>query len=340
MAARLDSRWQYNGLTALVLDNPALQVVIFPETGARVYSIIHKPTDTHLLWHHPRTAPRSIPYGSVFDDTWPGGWDEILPSTEVAEYRGDKLPSMGELWALPWDWREIPTTDGSACVYTGVSAAVLPLRFERWLTLDAEQPVIHLRYRLTNLGLTPLDLIWGIHPVLAITPHHRIDLPACKGLVGQSSGPTLGEAGQTYDWPLLPGSGETRDVSRVQPFEANVFGGHYATELSGNWFAVTNTQTQVGIGMVFPSDIFRCLWMWQVYGGWRGLYQLAVEPWVGYPVRLEQAIEAGRQRILPPNQPLEYEVGMVVYSGLASVSRISREGQQYQVHSTEIKAQK
>lgn len=324
MAARLDAHWQYNGLRALVLDNPALQVVIFPETGARVYSIIHKPTDTQLLWHHPRNLPRVIPYGSVFDDTWPGGWDEILPSTEVCDYRGERLPGMGELWALPWEWRD----DGAAGVYTGVSAAILPLRFERWLRLDAEQPVIHLRYRVTNLGLDPLDLIWGIHPVFAISPHHRIDLPPCKMLVGQASGAALGEAGQVYDWPTLPGG---RDVSRVLPFEANVFGGHYATEASGDWFALTDAARKVGVGMVYPAEIFRALWIWQVYGGWRGLYQLAIEPWVGYPVRLEQAIAAGRQRVLPPGATVAYEACMVVYAGVERVREIRRDGERVTV---------
>ena len=324
MATRLDSRWQYNGLRALVLDNPALQVVLFPETGARVYSIIHKPTDTNLLWHHPRNLPRAIPYGSSFDDTWPGGWDEILPSTEACEYRGERLPNMGELWALPWEWRD----EGEGCVYTGVSAAILPLRFERWLRLDPEQPVIHLRYRVTNLGLDPLDLIWGIHPVFAISPHHRIDLPPGKMLVGQSSGPALGEAGQVYDWPLLP---DKRDVSRVHPYTANVFGGHYATAPGKNWFALTDTARKIGIGMVYPAEVFRALWLWQVYGGWRGLYHLAIEPWVSYPVRLEQAIDAGRQRILQPGQPLEYAAAMVVYTGIEVVREIRREGEQIEV---------
>ncbi|MBI5669122.1 MAG: DUF5107 domain-containing protein [Chloroflexi bacterium] len=331
MTARLDAHWQYNGLRAVVLDNPALQVTVFPEAGARVYNLIHKPTDTNLLWHHPRTLPRLIPYGSIFDDTWPGGWDEILPSTEACQYRGETLPNMGELWALPWDWQPMTTGDGSACLYTGVSAAILPLRYERWLRLDAEQPVIHLRYRVTNLGLTPLDLIWGIHPVFAISPNHRIDLPPCTGLVGQSSDERLGVAGQEYPWPRLPTPSGTVDMRTVPPFETNVFGGHYATGLQGNWFALTDTARRIGVGMVFPSNVFKALWVWQVYGGWRGLYQLAIEPWVGYPVQLNQAIEAGRQRILQPREIVEYEAAMVVYTGLEAVSSITRDGERYTV---------
>lgn len=318
MVARLDTRWQYNGLRALVLENTTLQIVVFPETGGRIYSILHKPTDTQFLWHHPRNLPRAIPYGSNFDDTWPGGWDEILPSTEPVDYRGDHLPSMGELWALPWEWRD----DGDAGLYMGVAAAILPLRFERWLRLEPDRPVLHLHYQITNLGLNPLDLIWGIHPVLAIGPTHRIDLPPCTAIVGQSSGAALGEPGEQYRWPNMPGG---RDASLIPPFETNVFGGHYATEVEGNWFTLTDTAREVGFGTLYPPEIFRALWIWQVYGGWRGLYQLAIEPWVGYPVRLEQAIEANRQRVLQPGQQVDYDVTAFAFGGIDRVTDVRRD---------------
>ncbi len=324
MGVRFDPRWQYNGLRALVLENPTLRLVVLPETGGRIYSIVHKPTDTEILWHHPRNLPRVIPYGSNFDDTWPGGWDEILPSTEISEYRGDRLPSMGELWALPWDWQDADA-DG---LYMRAHTAILPLRFERWIRLDSEAPVFHVRYRLTNLGLSPLDLNWGIHPVLAITPQHRIDLPPCMGLVAQSSGSALGSVGEPYRWSTLP-TGE--DISRVLPFEADVFGGHYATELQGNWLALTNTEKRVGFGMTFPADIFHALWIWQVYGGWRGLYQLAIEPWVGYPVRWEEALAAGRTHRLLPNDPVEYTVSAAAYTGIERVSAIHSDGDKIRV---------
>lgn len=324
MGIRLDTRWQYNGLRALVLENATLRLVILPETGGRIYSIVHKPTDTEILWHHPRNLPRVIPYGSNFDDTWPGGWDEILPSTEISEYRGDRLPSMGELWALPWMWQD----NGADGLYTSVLASILPLRFERWIRLDKHAPVFHVRYRLTNLGLSPLDLNWGIHPVLAISPHCRIDLPPCTGIVAQSSGVALGAVGERYHWPTLPGGA---DVSRVLPFEADVFGGHYATELESSWFALTNTESRVGFGMLFPSDIFHALWIWQVYGGWRGLHQLAIEPWVGYPVRWEDALQAGRTRSLIPNLPVEYTVSAAVYTGIERVGAIHTDGDRLHV---------
>jgi hypothetical protein len=116
--------------------------------------------------------------------------------------------------------------------------------------------------------------------------------------VGQSSSVMLGETGQSYDWPLLPTSRASVDVSQIQPYETNVFGGHYATDLAGNWFALTDISRQVSIGMVCPTDIFRALWIWQVYGGWRGLYHLAIEPgWV---------IQFGSIKRLKPDDSASY----------------------------------
>lgn len=83
--------------------------------------------------------------------------------------------------------------------------------------------------------------------------------------------------------------------------------------------------------MVFPREIFKALWIWQVYGGWRGLYQLAIEPWVGYPVRLEEAIEAGRQFILRPDEPVEYEVAVIAYEEFSSVHSIQQVNNTYKV---------
>ena len=80
--------------------------------------------------------------------------------------------------------------------------------------------------------------------------------------------------------------------------EAHGFAGHYAVQPAGNWFALTDTAKEVGVAFVYPPEVFKALWLWGSYGGWRGLYHLAVEPWVGWPVNLERAVAAGRAAFL------------------------------------------
>jgi hypothetical protein len=57
MSVRFDAHWQYRGLRALVLENEQLRAVILPELGAKVWSLVYKPIDREMLWHHPRVHP-------------------------------------------------------------------------------------------------------------------------------------------------------------------------------------------------------------------------------------------------------------------------------------------
>lgn len=319
MAARFDDRWHFHGLRAVVLENRDLRVVVLPEAGARIQSLVHKRSDTELFWQHPRVPPRRVPYGAPFDNTFSGGWDELFPTAEACAFRGESVPDHGELWALPWAWREVPTEDSSACLYTSVYSPMFPVHFERWLHLGAEQPCLRAKYQVTNLSAYPLELIWGIHPLLAIGPAHRLDLPPCELLVDHASSPRLGQAGQQYRWPHLPTPQGPRDMRFLPAAEDHSFAGHYATETTGNWFALTNTTTGVGIAFVYPPEVFKALWLWGSYGGWRGLYHLAVEPWVSFPVNLKRAVEAGRGRTVAGFETVSYEVAVTSYEGLSGV---------------------
>jgi hypothetical protein len=90
--------------------------------------------------------------------------------------------------------------------------------------------------------------------------------------------------------------------------------------------ALTDTGAERGFGMVFDKSIFSVLWLWLVYGGWRSYQQLIIEPWTGYPSRLEDAVAAGRARVLDPGQTLETDVSAILYSGVKSVSALFADG--------------
>jgi galactose mutarotase-like enzyme len=309
-----------NDLQAVVLSNEVLELVVFPETGARIYSIFHKPSGTEFLWHHPHNPPRLTKTGEVFDDIFPGGWDELFPSCDACEFQGTQIPDHGELWAVPWEWSIEKTDNLADCLYTGVTAKLFPIRFERYVHLDTQQPKFHLRYRLTNLSSNQLNLIWGIHPLFAISPHHRLELPPGTMKVDLSSGEKFGRHGQLYDWPYLLTPEGVTDMRQLPGPEAKAFAGHYCVQPSRNWFALTDTKKQVGLAVVYPAEIFRSLWLWQSYGGWRDWYHLAVEPWVGHPVRLGQAIDAGNYLSLKGHEVLEYSVSVVIYTGTRTAS--------------------
>ena len=332
MTARHAAGWALHGIAAHIIENAALRVVVLPELGGKVIELVDKVADRDLLWHNPRTPPRRAPFGAHFDDWWTGGWDEIFPTGDHAHLHGESLPYMGELWSVPWDARD-ETFDGGVAVVTSGEGTIAPARLERRLELHGDEPLLWARYRLTNLDRRPLPFLWGIHPALAVSPAHRIDLPADTMLVGVSADPSLGEAGETYAWPTLPATASrpARDMRRVPPPDALAFGGHWATGLRQGWVALTDTERGRGLAISFPLAVFPAAWVWQVYGGWRGHYHVALEPWSGYPMQLDEARAAGRARELGPGETLEAELAFVVYGGLREVTSVRRDGARVEV---------
>lgn len=317
--ARIDPHWRYHDLRVIVLENAFLRLTVLPEVGAKIYDFIFRPADRNFLWHNPRLEPRRPVFGGNFDDWWSGGWDEVFPTCDVSTHKGETYPYLGELWSLPWEWRVEQDGPGEVCLSLSRTTIIAPARMEKWIRLTAEEPVVRFRHRLTNIGTRPMDFVWGIHPCFSLEPGHRIDAPARVGVVGHTVTAPFGPVGTTYPWPL-------NDVCIVPPATQGWCEGHYATELTDGWVALTDPKEEIGIGLVFPRDVFPVLWCWMVYGGWRGHYHAALEPWTGWPHQLDKAVAAGRHRTLAPGEALTCETMAVVYTGRRAVRAIGRDG--------------
>jgi len=323
MGARVDDRWAYNGLRVIRLENARLAVDVMPELGGKILRLVDKRGDRDVLWHSPRVEPHRAELHANFDDHWPGGWDEAFPGGAPSPNRyGDMLPYMGELWTTNAEHRIVRTGPDAVELELVLQTPITPARWTRRLVLERDDPVLRIDYRLENAGTMPFDYNWGLHPVAAISPAHRFDVPAKQAEVDENGGGTLGVKGDRYEWPDFNGL----DVRRALGPDAGCFALHYLTELREGWVATTDTGARRGFGLTFDRDVFPVVWLWMVYGGWRGYYHAICEPWTGYPSPLAEAVEAGRARMLDPGGVLETSVSAVVYEGVESVSRLGADG--------------
>jgi galactose mutarotase-like enzyme len=323
MSCRFDPHWRHHGLECLRLENEHVAIDVLPELGAKIYRLIDKARDHDVLWHSPRVAPHTAALHSNFDDHWPGGWDEAFPGGAPSTNRdGEELPYMGELWSQRAQWRLEQRSSERIELVFSIVTPITPARWERRLTLEAGSPVLRLAYTIENLGYRPFDFNWGIHPVQAISPAHRFDAPARRAEVDEHGGGVLGEKGDTYEWPLF---GEL-DVRRALGPDADDFALHYLTELHDGWVACTDTAARRGFGLTFDHAVFPVVWLWLVYGGWRGYYHAIMEPWTGFPSPLAEAVAAGRARALGPGESLQTELTAIVYGGVGSVSALGADG--------------
>ncbi len=328
MSARVETEWSYRGLRVLRLENELVRLDILPELGAKVYNLIHKAADRNLLWHNPRIVPHRAPFGANFDNHWAGGWDEPFPNGAECVYAGETMPYLGELWAQSWRWEVLEGGPQRASIHLWCDGPITPARVEKTITLGQSSPVVRFQHCITNTGTLPFDFNWGIHPAFAVTPSSRIDLPVCRGEVAEAAGEALGQVGATFSWPYMPsGQAEPRDLRVPLPRDSGVMSFSYLEGFEQGWLAVTDRSSATGLGLHFPAEVFRCLWLYLCYGGYRDLNVAIVEPWIGYPSKLDEAVQAGRFRTLKAGETLEAVVSAVVYSGVSSVSFIGSAGE-------------
>jgi hypothetical protein len=316
------------GLRTLILENDSIRTTIMLDRGANFYEFILKKANKDLLFHHPRVKPRAPVLGALagIDNWWYGGIDEILPTAFFSTYRGDEYPIIGELWTQTYTCDLLTQTPDEVSAYLSTNTIISPFKIEKWVTLRGDESRVTVRTKITNTGYRDFHFLWGYHCTFAVTPDHRIDMPASKMLVEDMLDSRF-KAGSEYTWPTATDkNGKTYDLSKVLDSSALMYEYHYATELSDGWLAVTDTKKQTGMGVAFPKEILSKIHLWLNYGIWRNCYNVGLYPLTGYPAAFHKAAEQGTCSRLDPGQSLDCEVSFVAYSGVSQVKRIDRNG--------------
>ncbi len=325
---RYDAGWQYHGVRVVRLENSRLLIDVMPDLGGRIFRWTDKRRDRDWLWRHPRIAPAILPAGSDYDANFSGGWDELFPCCCACSHAGEVYPDHGEYWTRPCAW-QVHSKDGELTLHLQAEGTVTPTRMERWITLAAGSPTVRIRYRITHLGRYPFDYLWASHPALAIRPGDRLIIPAGAGRVASPGMGRVSSDAADFTWPMVTGAdGRPVDLSRI-PEEAGGAPGYemvYLTELHAGWYALLRPEERCGFGLAFDPGVFRCLWLFQSLGGWRGLHVAVVEPATGYPIDLPEAAANGRCSRLRPGEVLETAVTAVVFDGRDAVGGIAPDG--------------
>ena len=305
-----------SAIHVLRLDNPAMQVEFATDLGGKIAQIVDQHMGRKWLAHHPRLAWR-LPDDPDAPDAYVrlgdlGGWDECCPTVAPSTYplppfAGRSLPDHGECWYRRPDERR----DGLTVEHRWRGAS-LPFELRRILTLDPDEPRITLDYALRSFANTPISLLWSAHPLIAIEPGMRLDLPHGTRVAVASAGSPLGLAGRRLEWPLC----ESIDLSVVTPragWAAKLFtevmdpGAVALVAAKGDALRLSWSSGDSGTGSLVRLGI------WLNYMGWSGdggppLCNIGLEPCIGMPDALNEAIAAGTALVLNPGEERRWPV--------------------------------
>ncbi len=314
---RLSKEWSVAGLPCVVLENRHVRVVVVPQLGGKVLSLVDKASDLELLWRNDRVPLRPAAWGSGFDDQFVGGWDEMFPNDEPELLRGEPLPDHGELWILPWAART-GRGPGTVWVELEVNTPVSHATVRRRLTLGAG-PRLVAGYRVTNDGRADLPYLFKSHLAMALQADSAVDLAAEEVLVHPFGEPRARPAAGSTRWPWLEADGVRHDLRRRPDTSARGVSEFFlAPSMCRGYCAVSHPSAGSGLRLSWDKAALPSCWLFGSHGGgWRGLDVLVLEPCTGFPLSVAAGVAAGTHQVLAAGGVKEWE--LVVEVGAPTV---------------------
>ena len=244
-------------LTALEIENDLLSTTVIVDKGADIYRLAYKPKDLDVLWKSPwGIKEQERGFDSAFDsatawlEAYAGGWQVIFPNGgDATTYKGAALSYHGEASMKAWDYEVVSESDSALEVKMASRLSRSPYTIERWMRVETDSPILHIRERITNHAGEEMACMWSHHPAFGapfLSEHCVIDVGtsyfvADDQYAGFANPLALSQA---YQWPMagdvdmsvVPGPDDERDILA------------YFQDFESGWYAITNTDMGFGVG--------------------------------------------------------------------------------------------
>lgn len=297
------------GHSAIVLKNQYVRAVIIPELGARVWELEDLIRGRQWIWHRGDTPLRRCPIGSVYDDVWAGGWEELFPNDAPGLFEGRNLPDHGEWWATAWDVASYSGRDG-ARVCLSASLNTIKVSCIKEFRLAGESETLSILYRIRSQESRPFHFLFKQHFPVCVDSTCRLALPG--GLL-EAVDTSFGAAGAgSFSWPYAGGEGRRIDMRIVPEPESRLREFLYVRDLPDHWCGVDDLRRGASLRMRFSPLELPFVWLFLSYGGWRGVYTAVLEPCSNFPKDLSEAVRSGRSARLEPGQEFQTEISVTL----------------------------
>jgi len=299
---------------AVILESDLARVLIRPRAGGKVASLIDKTTGKDLFWRDQRETPDPPCYGDRWKRHDMSGWEDCLPTVAADTYpawpwQGVALPEHGEVWALPWLTRVLPSA-----VEVSVHGVRLPYRFEKRISLDGA--LLRLHHRLSNPSAFPMHYVWAAHPLFQVRSGMRIVLPDGGRLyVDWSRDDHLGRYLDTISWPRTRDiHGDVRQLDRIDDASPGRADKLYLSPLTAGWCGLYDPDDGYAVALSFDVRRLPVLGVWINQGGWpldrEGDHTVALEPATGHPDLLHVAVARGTATTIGPGEEHTWDVAL------------------------------
>lgn len=306
----------YKGIKSIVIENEFLKINILPEYGGKMASLINKGNNREILFQSQSEKLEIPEYSSSFSEYDSSGFDEVFPSINAClypdgEYIDLKIPDHGEVWAMPWE-----ASISEDEVLLSVSSQKFNYSIEKKIRLNKNK--VEIKYIIKNLGEHDFKFIWTPHALLNCTTESRIIVPNRLNKVMNVEEQTehLGEWGSIHDYPmtLSAKTNDLIDLSKVEGREVGNCEKFYFLETMKKDEACGVDFPDTGDRIIYRYDTEKVpyLGIWKTQGGYRGDYNIALEPCTGVYDDLNLAAKLKKVPVLKGNSTYEWNFSMEI----------------------------
>ncbi|MFZ0369612.1 MAG: DUF5107 domain-containing protein [Halobacillus sp.] len=271
----------FKGLEAVVLENEQIRCVILPSYGGKMVSFFDKEAAYEWLFQTSASELTVPPYGADFSQYDSSGFDEMFPGIDQGPHPADwkEIPDHGEVWALPWNCEK-----AGEGITLDVESPKFPYTIKKTVTLKGAS--IEIEYEAWNKSDEPFPFIWTPHALWNLNDSTKLEVPQGLNEVMNVEKGTqhLGEWGTTHSYPETQSlkTGKTLDLAELEPKEDGTVEKFYFTDrLNEGWCSIIQEDISRKLTYRFPEDKVPYLGIWKTLGGYRGEYNVGVEPCTG-----------------------------------------------------------
>jgi hypothetical protein len=319
---------EYKGQEAVSIETGSILAQFLPLIGSKMCSLVYKPLGSELLVQRPGKEYLLEPYGGDYVAAECSGFDDMFPTIDKCFYetypwQGTPIPDHGEVWSIPWDCSV--EDDGLRFVTCGVR---FPYKLEKWVYF-ADDTILRIDYRLSNLSSFDFDFMWAGHPMFYLEEGCELVLPpGVKGIVSTLSySGALGRYGDEFAWPTfrLP-DGTERDLRRIRPEKTKDAEKYFVKgKMPEGWCALKYRQSDFTLALSFPVAQVPYLAILPNEGGWQDLYNIFLEPCTASFDRLDVAKLHGEFSTVKAKSVYEWHLNLTIAGG-TDFDRVSEEG--------------
>ena len=294
----------------IVVENDVLRIVVLPELGGKMISLLYKPLNKELLWKTPDREFQIPEYGADFEDYDISGFDECFPTISECKYptepwEGKTVPDHGELWGQNHEYR---LEDNQ--IYLKAKGVEFPYTFEKSIRLVGNK--IMMEYCVTNLSDLHWQILWSAHPLFNIGEGVSIKLPENAEIIIYGDNRNKLKPMKYPCSCIIDKNGDKTDLSRilpgVEPKSLKVF----TTPLEQGWVEMAYPGGGPTLKVSFPEKIIPYLGIWINQGGYpskkSGDWNLALEPTSSPCDGLDEAIEQKCAMELEPHGTISWNM--------------------------------